>query len=337
MDNITHSLVGLFIARTGFRELTPRGTAILVLAANAPDFDVVSWLGGSATYIEWHRHITHSLIAMPVMALLTVALIRLAMVLQKKQPEQEPLRWRQAFLIALLGVASHLVLDLTNVYGVRLLLPFSGQWFHWDITPVVDLAIWAILLLGVAAPALARLVGSEIGERRPQAGQGGWAVVALLLLMGYDYGRSILHDRAVEAVDRHRYNGLTPRRSGAFPTANPLVWTGMAELSNAYVQIPVDLRGSFHASDAETFYKAPRTGAIEAALRTKEFQALLQFVQYPIWVLDPVADERGNTRVRLIDLRFGNPRQPGFLATALVNGRDQVLEAQFGMSGTRPR
>lgn len=329
MDNITHSLVGLFIARTGFRELTPRGTAILVLAANAPDFDVVSWLGGSATYIEWHRHITHSLIAMPVMALIAVALVRLI--------GREPLRWLQAFLIALLGVASHLVLDLTNVYGVRLMLPFSGQWFHWDITPVVDLAIWAILLLGVAAPALARLVGSEIGENRPQAGQGGWAVVALFLLMSYDFGRSMLHDRAVETVDKHRYNGLTPRRSGAFPTSNPLLWTGTAELSNAYVQIPVDLRASFHAADAQTFFKAPRTGAIEAALRTKEFEAMLQFVQYPIWVLDPMADERGNTRVRLIDLRFGTPRQPGFMATALVNGRDQVLESQFSMSGTRPR
>ena len=327
MDNLTHSLVGLFLARTGFRELTPRGTAILVLAANAPDFDVVSWFGGTLTYIQWHRHITHSLIAMPLMALLAVAIVRVL--------GRAPLRWLQAFLIALLGVASHLLLDLTNVYGVRLLLPFTGQWFHLDITPVIDLTIWAILLLGIAAPALARLVGSEIGEKRPNAGQGGWAVTALLLLSLYDYGRSILHTRAIATVDAHRYNGLTPRRSGAFPTANPLVWTGTAELSNAYIQIPVDLRANFHVNDAETYYKAERTSAIEAALRTLPFQRLLQFVQYPLWVTEPMLDEKHSTRVRLVDLRFGNPRATGFAATAIVDERNQVLDSTFGMGVQR--
>ena len=146
MDNLTHSLVGLFLARAGFKYATPRGTAILVLAANAPDFDIVSWLGGSVAYIQWHRHITHSLIAMPVMALLAVAIVRLL--------GRQPLHWVRAWVIAMLAVASHLLLDLTNVYGVRLLLPFSGRWFHWDTTPVIDLTIWAIVLLGIAAPAL---------------------------------------------------------------------------------------------------------------------------------------------------------------------------------------
>jgi len=117
LDNLTHSLVGLFLARAGFRRVTPRGTAIMVLAANAPDFDVVSWLGGSAAYIHWHRNITHSLIAMPVMALLAVALVRLF--------GRRQVRWLNGWWIALIGVASHLILDLTNVYGVRLLLPFS--------------------------------------------------------------------------------------------------------------------------------------------------------------------------------------------------------------------
>jgi inner membrane protein len=329
LDNLTHSLVGLFLARSGFKYATPRGTAVLVLAANAPDLDIVSWLGGSITYIQWHRHITHSLIAAPVMALLAVALVRLL--------GREPLKWWRAWWIALLGVASHLVLDLTNIYGVRLLLPFSGEWFHWDITPVLDPIIWAILLLGVAAPALARLVGSEIGEKQKGAGNAGWAVTALLLLSSYDYARSLLHTRAVEMVDAHRYNGLTPRRSGAFPELNPLVWVGTAELSNAYVQGPVDLRGGFHTSDMDTMYKAERTPAIDAALATLPFQRLLQFVQYPLWVTQPGIDERGNARVTLLDLRFGSPRQPGFASVAVVSPRNEVLDAEFSMRGVKPR
>lgn len=329
MDNLTHSLVGLFLARAGCRRATPRGTAIMMLGANAPDFDVVCWFGGSASYIHWHRNITHSLIAIPVMALLTVAIVRIV--------GRKPVRWLPAFLIAMLAVASHLVLDLTNVYGVRLLLPFSGQWFHWDITPVVDLLIWAMLFLGVAAPALGRLVGGEIGERRSESGAGpGWAITALLLLSFYDYGRSVLHDRALAEVDARQYNGLAPRRTGAFPQANPLVWTGIAELSNAYVMVPVDLRTDFRPEDGTTFYKPEQTPAVNAALATLPFQRFLEFVQYPIWVTEPLPGGT-STLVRLVDLRFGTPYAPGFVATATVTERLQVTESSFSFGQPRPR
>ncbi len=321
MDNLTHSLVGLFLARAGFKDLTPRGTAIMVVAANAPDFDTVCTFFGPAAYIHWHRNITHSLLAWPFMALLSVALVRW---LGRKE-----VRWLRAFWIAVVAGASHLILDLTNVYGVRLLLPFSGRWFHWDLTPVVDLIIWAVLLLGVVAPWFGRLVDSEIGESRRGTG-GGWAVLSLLLLTGYDYGRSILHDRAVATVDSRIYNGLAPRRSGAFPQSNPLVWNGAAELSNAYVMVPVDLRREFRPEAGQTFYKAARTPALMAAMETFSFQRFLEFVQWPIWVVEPGS-------VRLVDLRFGTPAAPGFQAVAAVDRENRVTSSSFGMGGFRPR
>src|SRR5436309_3117075 len=100
----------------------------MVLAANAPDIDGISYLWGRSAALHWHRNITHSLVGMPFMALLVVVIVALASRRQK-------LRWLPAFGIALAGVASHLLLDLTNVYGVRLLLPFSGHWSHLDIAP----------------------------------------------------------------------------------------------------------------------------------------------------------------------------------------------------------
>ncbi len=298
----------------------------MVLAANAPDFDAVSWFGGSA-YIHWHRNITHSLIAIPFMALLSVAIVRWV--------GRKEVRWLGAFLIAIVAVASHLILDLTNVYGVRLLLPFSGRWFHWDITPIVDLGLWAILLLGVAAPWFGRLVGSEIGERKHEAG-GGWAVVALLLFGAYDYGRSVAHDRAATMMDRV-YDGLTPRRTGAFPGENPLIWEGIAELSNAYVQAPIDVRGRFHPDSVVTFYKAERSPAIEAALHTEPFQRFLQFVLYPIWVSEPAPEPEHATRVSLVDLRFGTPTAPGFEAVATISDRDQVVDSTLTFGIPRRR
>jgi len=327
LDNLTHSLVGLFLARSGLKRFTPRGTAIMVLAANAPDFDVICWFGGPVSYIRWHRNITHSLIALPFMALLAVAVVRL---LGRKQ-----IRWLPAVLIAMVAVASHLILDLTNVYGVRLLLPFSGHWFHWDLTPIIDLAIWAILLLGIAATGLGRMVGSEIGERQKGSGAG-WAVAALLLLGAWDYGRSVLHEHAVALMDSRIYQGVTALRTGAFPQANPLLWTGVAELSNAYVEVPIDLRASFHPDAGETFYKAEQTVALTAAMETTPFQRFLEFVQYPIWVTGPAPDPQHATRVRLLDLRFGTPYAAGFQAVATVTDRNQVANSTLIMGIPSP-
>lgn len=319
MDNLTHSLVGLFLARTGLKYATPQGTAVLVVAANIPDVDAFGWFFGPATYTHYHRNITHSLVAMPVMALIAVALVRFI--------GRKPVNWWPAFLIAFVGVVSHILLDLTNVYGVRLALPFSGHWWHWDLTPVIDFSIWAMLLLGVIAPALTRMVGSEIGERR-KTGGGGWAVVSLILLFGYDYGRSVLHDRAVTEIASHHYNGLAPRRVGAFGTSNPFLWRGMVELSNAYVDVPVDLRGTFRAEDGVSYYKAERTPAVDAAMATFPFQRMLEFVQWPLWITEPASVEDHTTMVRLIDLRFGTPAGSNFAATAIVDARNRVLESR---------
>jgi len=119
VDNITHSLTGILLARAGLDRFTPHAAWILFLAANAPDADVVSAFGGSLNYLHYHRHLTHSLVALPLLPLVCVLAVRLV--------SRQPVNWAGAYMIALIGVASHLVLDLTNVYGVRLLLPFSER------------------------------------------------------------------------------------------------------------------------------------------------------------------------------------------------------------------
>src|SRR5437868_5537116 len=105
----------------------------------------------------------HYLIEAPVWALLLILLFR-------------DRTW-QSYAACLAGVLSHLALDWTNVYGIRLLLPFSGKWLHLDMTDVVDPWILLMLLLAIAAPALAGLVGSEIGAKKTSGARRGWAWV----------------------------------------------------------------------------------------------------------------------------------------------------------------
>ena len=72
-------------------------------------------------------------------------------------------------------------------------------------------------------------------------------------------------------------------------------------------------------------------------MATYPFQMLLEFVQYPLWVIEPTLDQNGDLRVSLIDLRFGTPQQSGFAATAIVSPANRVVESSFGMGEVRPR
>ena len=46
------------------------------------------------------------------------------------------------FLLALIGTLSHPAFDWLNNYGIRLLEPFSSQWFYGDSIFIIDLWMW---------------------------------------------------------------------------------------------------------------------------------------------------------------------------------------------------
>jgi inner membrane protein len=324
MDPLTHTATGLFLSRAGMDRWTPRATAILILAANLPDCDSVSLLFGSSSYLVWHRHFTHSLIAMPLMALLAVAAVRVI--------SRTPLRWVGAFAAALIGVASHLLLDFTNTYGIRLLLPFSNRWFHLDIAPLPDIWTWTILGLGIAGPFLSRLVGSEISSgsvRVRHYGRGG-AIFALVLFALWDGGRAVLHERAVNTLSSRLYQGTAPLRVAATPAAgNPLRWGGIVETPGFYAYEMVDLAQEFDPTRAFILQKPDPGPAIAAASRTPAFQAFLQWSQYPLWRALPSDKLENGVNVEAYDLRFGSPAAPAFVARALVDGNLRVVESSF--------
>jgi inner membrane protein len=332
VDNLTHSLTGVLLSRAGLDRFTPRASWILFLAANAPDMDAVSALGGSLNYLHYHRHITHSLILLPVMALICVAVVR---VLSRK-----PLKWLGAYCIALAGVASHLILDLTNIYGVRLLLPFSEHWFRLDITGVIDFWIWGMLLMAIFAPLVARLVNAEIGAstRAKGGARRGFAIFALVFLALYDGGRYVAHARAVDTLDSRIYSGSSPRRVAALPASpNPFRWRGLVETSDAFHIEDVDLLGEFNPSSGRAFYKPEASPALDAARASPVFQEFLRFSQFPFWQSTPADQEESGTRVEAMDLRFGDPQSPGFVATAIVDAKNRVTRAWFQFGGVRPR
>src|SRR5882724_8478313 len=107
MDNFTHALTGLMLSRVGLNRLTPLASLLLMVAANAPDVDAVSWLGGPARYIDIHRGYTHSWALAPVLAVLPVLLVWWSLGWPKwaqrvvRGAEGREWSWWKAWLVAL--------------------------------------------------------------------------------------------------------------------------------------------------------------------------------------------------------------------------------------------
>src|SRR5213593_1802292 len=75
MDNLTHSLFALTLARTPLARAGRGTTAALLVASNAPDVDFIALARGPATYLKWHRGPTHGplgIVALGVLSALAV-------------------------------------------------------------------------------------------------------------------------------------------------------------------------------------------------------------------------------------------------------------------------
>src|SRR5438270_10553254 len=141
MDTITHGIAGALIGKAVFRgedmfasQPMNRGRIItwsLMLGAIFPDSDVLRdiFSHDRLLVITWHRSITHSLVLLPLWALL-LAWITRAFANSRK--------WEAASFLAVtgfyaVGVLSHMLLDLVTSFCS--LIWSSLQWLRivWDV------------------------------------------------------------------------------------------------------------------------------------------------------------------------------------------------------------
>src|ERR1700690_4673737 len=116
MDPLTHTLTGLALSRAGLNRVTAYATPVLLVAANAPDCDIVTAPWGSVSYLHYHRYITHGLLTIPAMALLAVLVV---------WPfARKHFDWKLAYAGGLIGAPPHPPPVWLKPYRTRLFLPF---------------------------------------------------------------------------------------------------------------------------------------------------------------------------------------------------------------------
>lgn len=165
MDPVTHTLVGAALAETGLKRRTALGTATLLIGANLPDVDLLSFVAGSATALWFRRGVTHGvlgLVALPF-ALTGVMVLWDRLVRRRGRRDHDgSLVSGQILLLAAIAIASHPMLDFLNTYGMRWLMPFSDAWYFGDTLFIVDPWVWVVLTAGVF---LARKRETGTGKR----------------------------------------------------------------------------------------------------------------------------------------------------------------------------
>lgn len=144
MDPLAHTLVGAALARTRLARAVPFATTVLVAAANLPDVDVLAYVAGEDAALGFRRGPTHGPLGLLLLPPLLVAIVALA-TRRRRRLRGEAFPARTLLALAYLGALTHPLLDFLNVYGVRLLSPFSNRWYYGDVLFIVDPWFWLIL------------------------------------------------------------------------------------------------------------------------------------------------------------------------------------------------
>jgi inner membrane protein len=153
MDNLTHSLAGAVLGQMGLKRKTGLAMPTLIIAANLPDIDAVATLFGGHQHLAIRRGITHGPIAMLLLPVILWAIMlgydRWQAGRGTRSEKRLPLHAGWLLALAYIGTLSHPALDWLNNYGIRLLEPFSSQWFYGDTLFIIDIWVWIALIFGV--------------------------------------------------------------------------------------------------------------------------------------------------------------------------------------------
>jgi membrane-bound metal-dependent hydrolase YbcI (DUF457 family) len=186
MDTFTHAFAGALLGKGLFttrRSESPTehsqqsGVAIfaVTVASAFPDIDVFynNFVHDNLGVLKYHRYVTHSLVMLPIWALLFTPLIRWG----ARMFGFTPPSFLWTALASAVGIASHILLDLVTSFGTMIWSPISRVRPAWDIIFIVDFIMSAILLV----PQFAAWVHRDPSRNVRRASRM-WALFTLLAL-----------------------------------------------------------------------------------------------------------------------------------------------------------
>jgi inner membrane protein len=299
---------------------------MMITAGLTADLDWVAYWAGPHAFLAGHRTFLHSMLG----AIVIAAVIAGVFWLMGRKVLGAQVSLGGALMVCMVGATAHLLIDLANPWGLKLLWPFGENWVAWDLLDEVDPWLLAILLSGLLLPGLFRLVGEEIGARK-KSGEAAAAILALVLAASYIGGRAALYHNALTILRSRVYHGEVPRAVGAFPhSASPFTWSGVVETESALYVVEASTTGGtrFDPDLAQAQFKPEPSAALESARNSSLGADFLKFARFPKATVEPT--ETG-FKVKLSDLRFAGSRASRLNPIAIIDldRQAQVLHEEL--------
>ena len=315
MDNLTHSLVGAVLGQAGLKRTTGLAMPALIIGANLPDVDAACffWLEGTE-HLAFRRGITHGPPALVLLPLVLAGILWGWDRWQTKRgtrPEARlPVRFGWLYAMAFIGCLSHPFFDWLNVYGIRLLEPFSRQWFYGDTLFIIDVWLWALLITSVW------------WSRRREKRGGEWmrparvGIAAVLAYIGINAGLTGLN---------HETRGT---RTEPYPQAYisapvPLAFWRREQIARLYDGRWIS--SDWDGTDFGYGYANSKAAQCKLPDLSQARRSNSQLDAFLFWSRAPFATRAPDGSVILYDARFYDPRARGRFSVALPDVRCEEL------------
>lgn len=304
MDNVCHTLAGAAFGRAGLARRTQLGSVTLMLAANIPDLDVLVF-ATSTPAVAFRRGWTHGVLAQALLPVALALVMTLIGRLRRHDQSGPPLSLPWLVALSYVGVLSHVLMDLLNNYGIRLLAPLDWRWFYGDSVFIIDPWLWLTLGVGVWA-------GRGRGAERPCQAARLALVVAAVYVAGMVVSARVARAQVVHAWQQERGGPPPALMVGPVPVT-PLQRAVIVDAGDHYET------GTFRFPAAVTFDPAviPKNDDDPRVVRARaspDIRAFLVWSRFPFWTLETV---QGGTRVSVGDVRFIT-RGGGFTQSVVV-------------------
>lgn len=221
MDPLTQGVVGASASQLVSRKQEKIAAGVMgFFSGMAADLDVlINSTSDPLLFLEYHRHFTHSLVFIPVGALLCSLVFRAVF---RRWFQRNQLNFKRTYLFCFVGYATHAVLDACTTYGTQLLWPFSDARVAWNNVSVID-PLFTIPLVLFTLIAVFKRSNSA-------------AVLSALYAFTY-LGLGVLQNHRAEAVAQQLAlsRGHTPIGLGLKPSiGNLVVWKSVYEHGGVY-------------------------------------------------------------------------------------------------------
>ncbi len=250
MDPISHTLSGLVFSKT----ITKNKVLIIIFLVFSllSDVDLLLRIHSTELFLNYHRGITHGILALCLLPLIPAFIFR------------GKIGFLKTYCFAFLGYCLHLLLDFTNQYGIKILSPFDWNSYDLSLTFIVDPYVIFTLLIA--------LILSIKFKKQAKI----FYIFSILLIVTYIGVKAYFKGEAKEflkqKIEAHQYR--------VYPLPNDFLrWWFVARFSDEYITGCVDLFGQRIYIDRR--YRIKNDEVILKSKESESVKALVNFAKHP--------------------------------------------------------